>query len=63
MLTEGFNKVQILEDGVIHWRLCDLRARILAHFFGMIDERSVKNSGHSPLEGPEQQNVCDFIVL
>jgi putative transposase len=28
-------------DGVVRWRLCDLRDRILAHFFVVMDERSV----------------------
>lgn len=31
----------IAEDGVIRWRLCDLRDRILARFFVPMDERSV----------------------
>jgi transposase len=31
----------IVEDGVVRWRLCDLRAWILARFFVMMDEPSV----------------------
>jgi transposase len=31
----------IVEDGVVRWRLRDLRDRILARFFVMMDERSV----------------------
>jgi transposase len=31
----------IAEDGVVRWRLCDLRERILARFFVPMDERSV----------------------
>ena len=28
-------------DGVVRWRLCDLRDRLLARFFVVMDERSV----------------------
>ena len=31
----------LAEDGVVRWRLCDLRDRILARFFVPMDERSV----------------------
>lgn len=31
----------LAEDGVVRWRLCDLRERILARFFVVMDERSV----------------------
>ena len=31
----------LAEDGVVRWRLCDLRERILARFFVVLDERSV----------------------
>jgi len=31
----------LAEDGVVRWRLCDLRDRILARFFVVMDERSV----------------------
>jgi transposase len=31
----------LAEDGVVRWRLCDLRDRILARFFVLMDERSV----------------------
>ena len=31
----------VAEDGVLRWRLRDLRARILARFFVLMDERSV----------------------
>ncbi len=31
----------LAEDGVVRWRLCDLRDRILARFFVAMDERSV----------------------
>jgi transposase len=31
----------LAEDGVVRWRLCDLRDRILARFFVVLDERSV----------------------
>src|ERR1700761_1464330 len=31
----------LAEDGVVVWRLCDLRDRILARFFVPMDERSV----------------------
>jgi transposase len=31
----------ITEDSVVRWRLCDLRDRILAGFFVVMDERSV----------------------
>lgn len=31
----------LVEDGVVRWRLCDLRERILARFFVVMDERSV----------------------
>src|SRR5208337_4800208 len=31
----------IAEDGVVRWRLRDLRDRILARFFVLMDERSV----------------------
>ncbi len=31
----------LAEDGVMRWRLCDLRERILARFFVVMDERSV----------------------
>ncbi len=31
----------LVEDGVVRWRLCDLRDRILARFFVVMDERSV----------------------
>src|SRR5208337_1726523 len=31
----------IAEDGVVRWRLRDLRDRILARFFVLLDERSV----------------------
>jgi transposase len=32
---------EIVEDGVVRWRLRDLRDRILARFFVVMDERSV----------------------
>jgi transposase len=31
----------LAEDGVVRWRLCDLRERLLARFFVVMDERSV----------------------
>ena len=31
----------LAEDGVVRWRLCDLRERILARFFVVMDERRV----------------------
>ena len=31
----------LAEDGVVRWRLCDLRDRILARFFVVMDDRSV----------------------
>jgi transposase len=34
-------KPTIADDGVTRWRLCDLRERILARFFVLMDERSV----------------------
>ncbi|WP_428483117.1 IS630 family transposase [Rhodopila sp.] len=34
-------KPTVAEDGVVRWRLCDLRERILARFFVLMDERSV----------------------
>jgi transposase len=31
----------LAEDGVVRWWLCDLRERILARFFVVMDERSI----------------------
>jgi transposase len=31
----------LAQDGVVRWRLCDLRERLLARFFVVMDERSV----------------------
>ena len=42
VLTEWVQQgPDIAEDGVVRWRLCDLRDRILARFFVVMDERSV----------------------
>jgi transposase len=42
VLTEWVQQgPDLAEDGVMRWRLCDLRERILARFFVVMDERSV----------------------
>lgn len=42
VLTEWVQQgPDLAEDGVVRWRLCDLRDRILARFFVVMDERSV----------------------
>ena len=42
VLTEWVQQgPDLAEDGVVRWRLCDLRERILARFFVVMDERSV----------------------
>jgi transposase len=42
VLTEWVRQgPDLVEDGVVRWRLCDLRERILARFFVVMDERSV----------------------
>ena len=42
MLTERVQQgPDLAEDGVVRWRLSDLRDRILARFFVVMDERSV----------------------
>jgi transposase len=42
VLTEWVQQgPDLADDGVVRWRLCDLRERILARFFVVMDERSV----------------------
>jgi transposase len=42
VLTEWVQQgPDLAEDGVVRWRLCDLRDRNLARFFVVMDERSV----------------------
>jgi transposase len=42
VLTEWVQQgPDLAEDGVVRWRLCDLREQILARFFVVMDERSV----------------------
>jgi transposase len=42
VLTEWVQQdPDLAEEGVVRWRLCDLRERILARFFVVMDERSV----------------------
>jgi transposase len=42
VLTEWVQQgPDLAEEGVVRWRLCDLRDRILARFFVVMDERSV----------------------